>query len=322
MLPTSARDHYRAQSRLTSDLAVLLAELWRRVDFAQLDATYPLDELLVAVSVGQAQSATMAEGYLDRVLEETDQPTPVRGRIQPRAFVGASDGRPMDALLGHPIFAVKSAVQRGAVQREAMGHGLSSLVRIGTTQVQDAGRTAVGAGIAARPAISGYVRVLNLPACARCVVLAGKWYEWNTGFARHPGCDCRHVPAGRAAADDMVMDPRAAIESGKVRGLSRAELSAIEEGSDVGQVINARQGMYTAGGRRFTRSGTSTRGSFGRSARAAGAETELAGAAGASRRTQRVTTLRLTPEQIYRDAAGNRDEAIRLLQRFGYLSAA
>ncbi|MBK6887020.1 MAG: hypothetical protein IPH03_11745 [Tetrasphaera sp.] len=45
--------------------------------------------------------------------------------------------------------------------------------------------------------MAGYIRVLSPPSCDRCSVLGGKWFKWNTGFARHPGCDCKHVPAGR-----------------------------------------------------------------------------------------------------------------------------
>lgn len=317
MLPPSASEHYRQQSRISNEVAALLTQLWRNVDFESLDESYPLDALLVAISMGQVQAASLADPYVAQVLAELGIESPVVGTVQPRGFIGTSDGRPMDGLLAQPVIDVKQATAKGLVKREAMQSGLASLLRIGTTQVQDAGRTAVGAAIAARPAVGGYTRVLSLPACSRCVVLAGKWYEWNSGFQRHPGCDCRHVPADRSMAKDLTTDPRQAIQSGKVTGLSRAELAAIEEGADIGQVINARQGMYTAGGRKFTRTGTSTRGSFGRQARAEGSGTQLV--TGGSRRTRRVTTLRLTPEQIYIEAAGNRDEAVRLLRRFGYL---
>ena len=319
MLPQSANEHYRRQARISDEVAALLAQLWRRVDFDNLDESYPLDALLVAISMGQVQAASLADPYVAQVLAELGIESPVTGTVQPRGFIGTSDGRPMDGLLAQPVIDVKQATAKGFVKREAMQSGLASLLRIGTTQVQDAGRTAVGAAIAARPAVGGYTRVLSLPACSRCVVLAGKWYEWNSGFQRHPGCDCRHVPADRSMAKDLTTDPRQAIQSGKVTGLSKAELAAIEEGSDIGQVINARQGMYTAGGRKFTRAGTSTRGSFGRQARAEGAGSQLVLEEGRRQRTRRVTTLRLTPEQIYIEAAGNRDEAVRLLKRFGYL---
>lgn len=318
MLPRASREHYAAQARLTRDTAGALLQLWNGVDVDDLDGSFPLDALLAAVSSRQLEGAAMAEAYLAAVLAETDQDAAAVAAIRAAGFVGGSDGRPLELAMEKPIIAVKEAIARGLTTDEAMDVGRSSLLRIGATQVQDAGRDAVGVGIAARPAVSGYTRVVSLPACSRCVVLAGAWYEWNTGFQRHPGCDCRHVPASRGMAHELTTDARRAIDSGRVLGLSHAELDAIGEGADVGQVVNARSGMSVAGDRRFTTSGTTTRGSFGRSMVAAG--TRLEAPADGGRRVRRATTLRLTPAQCYVEAKGSRDEAVRLLRRFGYLS--
>jgi hypothetical protein len=38
----------------------------------------------------------------------------------------------------------------------------------------------------------GYIRLLTPPSCARCVILAGRFYRWSDGFKRHPNC----FPAG------------------------------------------------------------------------------------------------------------------------------
>jgi hypothetical protein len=75
----------------------------------------------------------------------------------------------------------------------------------------------------------------------------------------------------------------------------QAGAAAIRDGADLGQVVNARRGMYTAAGRSLTVESTTRRGV----------------APG---------KVRLMPEQIYREARGDRDEAIRLLKRFGYLT--
>lgn len=71
-----------------------------------------------------------------------------------------------------------------------------------------------------------------------------------------------------------------------MQGLSESERQALDHGSDFSRVVNARRGTYVAGGKKYTR--------------------EL--------RERR----RLTPEQIFRDAT-SRDDAIRLLRRFGYI---
>jgi hypothetical protein len=105
------------------------------------------------------------------------------------------------------------------------------------------------------------------------------------------------------------------------RGLSRAEQDrvftaagarAIRDGADIGQVVNARRGLYTVGGRPggprllATREGMTKRGL----ARQRLKRLEAQGRAPARHR--------LTPDAIYQ-LASDRDDAIRLLYRYGYL---
>ncbi len=154
----------------------------------------------------------------------------------------------------------------------------------------------------------GWIRMLTPPSCGRCAVLAGRWYGWNEGFQRHPNCDCRHIPALEDDGGDLTTDPKRYFDSlteeeqNAYFGFAAAE--AIRNGADIAQVINAQNregGSYTVDGRQYTREGTTRRGYFG------GTE--------AGRKKIR----RPTPVQIYRDANGDRDEAIRLLTRFGYI---
>jgi hypothetical protein len=120
------------------------------------------------------------------------------------------------------------------------------------------------------------------------------------------------------------------------RGLSRAEqdrvftragAAAVRDGADLTSVVNARRGMYTADayGRtlRATHEGATRRGRFYRMERA---RVELqTGARFARGRTEaqrglprfQLRSPRLMPEEIYR-LAEDRDEAIRMLRRFGY----
>lgn len=102
-----------------------------------------------------------------------------------------------------------------------------------------------------------------------------------------------HIPSREDRADDLRTDPRAYFESltaaEQDRAFTKAGAEAIRAGADIAQVVNARSGIYTAGGRQFT-------------------------TVGARRRRPR-----LMPEQILREAAGDRDEAVRLLKLHGYL---
>src|SRR5690606_27642678 len=67
-----------------------------------------------------------------------------------------------------------------------------------STALSDTARQTEMLHTAVRPGVDGYVRMLNPPSCSRCAVLAGRFYKKNQGFLRHPGCDCRHIPASEA----------------------------------------------------------------------------------------------------------------------------
>src|SRR5688500_1052764 len=96
-------------------------------------------------------------------------------------------------------------------------------------------------------------------------------------------CDCVHIPVAEDTSDDLRTNPRAYFDSLSVaeqdKAFTKAGAEAIREGADMNQVINARRGMHEAtDGRLYT--------------------TEAAG-----RRP------RLMPEQVLREANGDRGEA-------------
>lgn len=208
-----------------------------------------------------------------------------------------------------------------------------------------AGRSAVGSSMAGKRTIQGYVRVVQPPACSRCIILAGTEWGWNKGFQRHPKCDCVHLPTtlvarhqgrGRVESDRFTpttrpgagapgfINPRAyfdtlsRVEQDRVFGQAGAR--AIREGGDMSQIVNARRGMYTttAYGRtvQATREGTTRRGYFYRQERRRAIDRGLVPSSG---RGFQLRTPRLLPEEIFR-LAESRDEAIAMLRRFGYLT--
>ena len=160
-----------------------------------------------------------------------------------------------------------------------------------------------GASLAAivRPTVTTYVRMVNLPACSRCILLAGRSYRMETAFRRHPKCDCRHIPTVENLAGDVTTDPTAAFRTltteQQDRIFTKAGAQALRDGADMSRVVNARSGMSSAqvGGRRLR---TTT--------------------AGPRRRGM----VRLMPESIYDLAGGDRKEALRLLQVHGYITRA
>lgn len=304
--PEAARRHYLTQKALAAGVVAKMRASWHRIDIADLDASWRSEQarVLSLMVNGQVLAASRAEPYLIAVLTEQGIDTAREASINASGFAGtASDGRNLQTLLYEPVITTKVAIAAQHTPAESLAAGEAAFVRIVATQVQDTGRTAVAVGMAATPAVTGYTRMLNPPSCARCVVLSGKKYKWNTGFTRHPHCDCIHIPSSEDFADDFTTDPGAYFRSlspaNQDRYFTKAGAETIRSGGDIGQVVNARLGMYQANGEAFTTVGTTRRGIAGK---------RLKGEA------------RMMPETILARAGDDRELAIELLRQHGFLS--
>ncbi|HEX5198485.1 MAG TPA: hypothetical protein VFW27_00965, partial [Actinoplanes sp.] len=283
----SAESHAAARVRLAAAAASDAAARWAQVDPDNIGRTWTaqIPATLTVVSASQLAAAGSAEDYLDEFAEPADM------EVDPHAYAGvASDGGSLASLLYQPAIGALMAIGSGVSVDRAMAGGRATLDTIVRTQVADAGRAADQAALTARPAVTGYVRQIVGNTCSRCVILAGRFYRWNAGFQRHPRCDCVHVPATRAQWREQgrfhdareVYDQLSVAERQRA-GWSLADQQAIAEGADLTFVTNMK-GVTTAGTRR--------------------------------------SAGRMTTDQIYRRAAGNRDEAIALLRQNGYLRGA
>jgi hypothetical protein len=295
VLPDAAVAHYRAQQRLTVASIAAARRVWARmgVDFDRSWAVVG-PALTVLVSAGQLGAARNGAAYVPRVLAETGQRDDPVGDIDPRAFAGvASDGRELEPLLYGAVTAAKDSVSGGQTAQGALAQGGRWLDMAVWTQIADAARGATSVGMAARPHVTGYYRMLNPPSCSRCAVLAGRHYRWNQGFLRHPRCDCTHIPVSEAD-DSLKFDPnayfRSLSESDQNRVFTNAGAQALRDGADMGRVVNARRGMSD--------NGLTTM--------------EARRGLGLAR------SARLTPQGIY-DLYPDREQAIEQLRRHGYL---
>lgn len=154
--------------------------------------------------------------------------------------------------------------------------------RLVESMVVDAARAAESVAVAVRPDIY-HVRYVNPPCCSRCAVLAGRVYRWSSGFQRHPGCDCSMIATTVAAP--YAQNPDQLVRDGLVTGLSKDDMKALADGADLGRVVNVRTkraGLLEAG-HALTRAG------------------------------------KPTPAGIYRQAGDDRDKAVELLRRYGYI---
>ncbi|WP_017599207.1 VG15 protein [Nocardiopsis lucentensis] len=318
MSAQAAIDHQRAQKRIALGAAEGLGDLWSQVDADNIGRSWAeiVPSAVTLLSAAQLAAALGAVEYLDELLGAI---APAVSALAPEQLAGtASDGRDLGTLLSRPAITSLSAIKRGVSPRRALAAGRAQLDEMARTQTLDIGRSVEQVGMATRPRVVAYTRVVPRPACGRCIVLAGREYAWSEGFARHPRCDCTMRPM---SPDERVEgdDPRRVFES-----MSRAQqdrsfgahaAAAIREGADIGQVVNARRGMQSATNRtrgRYTTEGTTSRGYAGR--RLGDLRPDASG------RYTRSARPRLMPEAIMRDAS-DRQHALELLYEHGYLTS-
>lgn len=315
-----ARQHHEQRAALSRAAQQAAARQWASVSPNDVARSWlqQAPTLTAVVTQAQLQAALLADPYVASALAAQGLSPAAVAAVQAASFAGvASDGRQLASLLVQPALTMLAALSSGRTPTEASAAGLAALQMIVGTQVADAGRTADQVALVAQPVAEGYVRVLTLPSCSRCVLLAGKFYRWGEPFLRHPLCDCTSVPGNPDTVGDVRTDPMAYFESlteaEQDRIFTKSGAEAIRDGADINQVVNARQGLYSAGGRKFTNVGMSRRSLYG------GYEIDPETGRLTKRPRGRKPPPRLTTDQIYREANGDRDKAIRLLRRFGYL---
>jgi hypothetical protein len=273
-----------------------------------------LAALVGTIAQGQQEAASMALAAVPVMLAEQGIDTDAEASPLPRSLTYvASDGRSIDGLMEY--------VQSPEVTR-------SQFDLIVLTQLADVTRAASLLGSTVRPAVTGYVRMLETPSCSRCVILAGKFYRRNTGFQRHPKCDCRHIPSSEDVAGDLRTDPAGYFDSlskaEQDRVFTNAGAEVIRNGADIGQVVNARAGMSTAQqalrgpGSRITAKGRLVKvDAFGRPIYQT---TEGMTKRGRAFKARGRNYVRLMPESIVEMAGGDRAELLRLLKSHGYIA--
>lgn len=329
----------RSQQRAVIQTTVTMERLWKRLAAVDLSASWlqGLGAAMVrAVSAGQLVAASTGQPYIEAMVRMDGLSSDYleqAARVDARSFSGvAADGRTLDSLLYLPVVRTKTLIGNGLTVQEAMLAGQAQLLRMAASEVADAGRGAAGVAMVANRSVTGYVRTVRSGACARCAILAGRWYRWNADFQRHKRCQCYGTPAteGRPGRHTNPMS--------FFKGLSRAEqdrrftiggAEAIRNGADIYKVVNAGRSTVTldAYGKKVvaTLEGTTRRGEFyqqmRREAEQRTGQRFARGRADVEQGRPRfqLRTPRLTPGEILR-LSEDRDELIRMLKRFGYLS--
>ena len=306
MIPRATAELYREQQRREAALILAVRRLWARMP---IDGDWDVAWATIAPAVLSLVAAAQLDAFqagaamVPLALEQTGHPVEPVAQISAGAVTGyASDGRPLDALLDGVV-----PIARGAGSLRAGQAWLDTAVHL---QVADAGRMGSSLAITARPGV-GWVRMVNPPCCGNCAVLAGRFYRWSQGFARHYRCDCVHRPAHEQEGPDGYVET---VPLDQIHDLTTTERQAVDDGADWVQVINARRGASRD--KMFTVEGTTRRGLAYSAIRARHGAFAEAGKAG--ERYTRTTVARPTPEYIYARAK-DRADALRLLSTYGYL---
>ncbi len=237
-----AQDHYRRSALTTRQVVAAILAIWRSTGPSGFR-----DELTRAaglLAAGQLAQALQAAQYLADLADLFGMAAP-QATLVPRSLAGvAMDGRSLQDVLGYPTNRAWTMLDAGADLATANTSATASLTRIVANEVTQAGVSAESVAMVGQREMAGYVRVLTAPSCGRCAVLAGKWFQWNAGFARHPQCDCVHAPS--AAAGDVAglrTNPRDYFDSLSTKDqdhyFGSSEAAAIRDGANLTKTVNA-----------------------------------------------------------------------------------
>lgn len=292
-----AQRHQKQRERLADSVARGVLAEWAKVDPENIARSWArlLPRVTAMVQAGQINGAAGTNTFMHNLLREEAGP-----EVDPEQFARQTpDGRDLTGLLGHAAPTALEARRKHGV-RAAMAHAAGFLSMAVRTVVADTGRQADRVAMVANRNATSWIRVVETPACSRCIVLAGREYSMSTGFQRHPQCDCTMEPVTRKHKPEPI-DAEDLFErmspAERKRVFGEAGARAIEDGARISSVVNARKGMQ-----RVQMHG----------------QTVIATTAGTGR-GRRKKPPRLMPETIYEIAGDDRDHAIQLLYKNGYL---
>lgn len=306
----AASQQKKDTERLASAAFTEAGTAWRRVNPGSIVSSWQsmMPAVVGAVMIAQSETITRNEQYIDFAFNEQNIDG-IDGRLRPGSIVGTmpATGAALEAALAGVAFHTLDYVGRGRGVRESLDGGMLELSQLVQEAVADASRAASSVRIGTATTNVGYTRVVSANCCARCAVLAGRYYDWNTGFLRHPNCLCLHFPSTAVGATETATDPykhfEALSEKEQDRIYTKAGAEAIRNGADMNQVVNSRRGMTTSG--RFTSEGSAKRG------RGYYKTSSTAGQAG---------KRRLSVDEIMRRTKGDKAQFASMLNDYGYIT--
>lgn len=304
-LPDPMRRFYKLNQETILELLNNGRRALRQIAPTGVDTTWKPRARKLEKQLLQAQETIAGRATITTIDTLATQSTYVSpdSHVTPRAFAGLAFNSDTRTVLDIPSRIFQETYTNTGSYYAAHKRAQASLNRILRTVVADTERATMGVNVALHEGI-GYVRMVQMPACSRCIMLAGRFYRWNKGFLRHPNCDCVHIPTtakdfAQAQELGLASDPYEVFHS-----LSKAEqdrtfgkygAQAIRDGADLFQIVNAQTSRKGA----FTTYGTTKRAYAGKRLKPG----------------QR----RILPETAYTWAKGDRTTALKLLEEHGYI---
>lgn len=316
----TAAEFYTAGQVAVRQAANTVQTAWTQLDPADPAASWTEQvqpAVVAAIEQAQAEAAAPAALYVTGALLAAGAVSAPLAALVTAAFAGtAASGMPLGVLADCGLRYYRRALVAGVPPSEARAIGLSRLLTYTSTEVADAGRIAAQVAMIAEPEVAGYERIVRLPACGRCLILAGRLYRYSEGFLRHPRCDCRMRPVTREQweHENRTNTPAALFArmttAQQDKAFGKGDAAAIRAGADMARVVNTRRdgAVYVAGGQEFARKASTLRG--------AGRQPGDLTTRGYRYRTSGIN--RPTAAQLV-NAATDRAEQIAALHRFGYL---
>ena len=305
---TAAERQKKTTADLTEAAYKRAGKAWNRVNPGSIVSSWAnlSTAIVAAIMIAQTKAIEANNAFLDTAFGEQNLEGSI-GHVNTSGIVGTmpATAATLDAALAGVAFHSLDRISRGDSTRQAMEAGMLELAHLTQYAVADASRAAAQIRVGTATQTVGYTRVVSTGCCARCAVLAGRFYRWNEGFLRHPMCKCLHLPTTSMVAAQTATDPyeqfNALSKAEQDRIYTKSGAEAIRNGADMNQVVNARRGMSTSG--RFTSEGTSRRG-FYRTSTEAGQK----------------GYRRLSVDEIMRRSNGNKDRFQSMLTEYGYLT--
>lgn len=239
-----AQTYYAAQTATVVTLLRVLARLWARVSPTDIFGSWAqvLEQVVLAVMAAQTRQAQVSTVYIPAVVRGDGLAPQTDWQVVPAAFAGRTSAGVELARVLSVAPAVVVRAQPALSPDEALKQGLATLKKIAHTEVADVGREVAQVAMMVEPEVIGYERYVSLPACGRCIILAGRIYPKSRGFARHPQCNCTMYPVTSAYNEDRqvprdLFNELTPLAQDRAFGLEAAQ--AVRDGGDISRAGNA-----------------------------------------------------------------------------------